>query len=126
MTPHKHAELIKAWADGSPIQYRAVPNHGDWKDAPEHLIWDWTAEYRIKPKEEYIKYRDAFPKDYAFHRDYTFQLSPERSEWQCYLFGNRPGGDGISYRPVKGKEPNWFVRLMMLVCFDCLWVKDKE
>jgi len=58
--------------------------------------------------------------------EYTFQLIPERSEWQCYLFGNRPGGAGISYRPVKGKEPNWFVRLMMLVCFDCLWVKDKE
>jgi hypothetical protein len=71
MTPHKHAELIKAWADGSPIQYRAVPNHGDWKDAPEHLIWDWTAEYRIKPKEEYVKYRDAFPKDYDFPTYFT-------------------------------------------------------
>jgi hypothetical protein len=58
--------------------------------------------------------------------EYTFQITPERSEWQCYLFGNRPGGAGISYRPVKGKEPNWFVRLMMLVCFDCLWVKDKK
>ena len=50
MTPHKHAELIKAWADGEPIQYRAVPNHGDWIDASEHLIWDWHAEYRIKPQ----------------------------------------------------------------------------
>jgi hypothetical protein len=58
--------------------------------------------------------------------EYTFQLSPEQSEWQCYLWGNRPGGVGIIYRPVKGKEPNWFVRLMMLVCFDCLWVKDKK
>jgi hypothetical protein len=66
MTPHKHAELIKAWADGSPIQYRAVPNHGDWKDAPEHLIWDWNAEYRIKPREEYVKYRDAFPLEQNF------------------------------------------------------------
>jgi hypothetical protein len=71
MTPHKHAELIKAWADGSPIQYRAVPNHGDWKDAPEHLIWDWSAEYRIKPKEEYVKYRDAFPKDYDLPTYFT-------------------------------------------------------
>ena len=70
--------------------------------------------------EEYIKYRDAFPKEY------TFQLTPEQSEWQCYLWGNRPGGVGIIYRPVKGKEPNWFVRLMMRICFDCLWVKDKK
>ena len=51
---------------------------------------------------------------------------PEHSEWQCYMFGNRPGGMGMVYRPNKGKEPNWFVRLMMRVCFDCLWVKDKQ
>ena len=50
----------------------------------------------------------------------------EPSDWQCYLFGNRPGGVGIIYRPVKGKEPNWFVRWMMRICFDCLWVKDKK
>jgi hypothetical protein len=57
---------------------------------------------------------------------YTFQITPEQSEWQCYLWGNRPGGVGIIYRPVKGKEPNWFVRWMMHICFDCLWVKDKK
>jgi hypothetical protein len=56
---------------------------------------------------------------------YTFQLTPEQSEWQCYLFGNRPSGMGIVYRPKKGKEPSWFVRLMMRIFFDCLWVKDK-
>ena len=58
--------------------------------------------------------------------EYKFQIQPERSEWQCYLFGNRPGGAGISYRPVKGKEPNWFVRWMMKICFDCLWVKERK
>jgi len=57
---------------------------------------------------------------------YTFQITPEQSDWQCYLWGNRPGGVGIIYRPVKGKEPNWFVRWMMHICFDCLWVKDKK
>jgi len=49
-TPHIHAKLIKAWADGHAIQYRAVPKQGDWRDAPEHLIWEWSAEYRIKPE----------------------------------------------------------------------------
>lgn len=67
---------------------------------------------------EYIKYRDAFPKEYTFHL-------PEQSEWQCYLFGNRPGLTGIIYRPNKGKEPSWFVRLMMRIFFDCLWVKER-
>jgi hypothetical protein len=58
--------------------------------------------------------------------EYKFQLTPEQSEWQCYLFSNRPNLTGIIYRPNKGKEPNRFVRWMMLVCFDCLWVKDKK
>jgi hypothetical protein len=58
--------------------------------------------------------------------NYTFQLTPEQSEWQCYLFGNTPGGRGMVYRPNKGKEPNWFVRWMMKVCFACTWVKDKK
>jgi len=54
----------------------------------------------------------------------AFQITPEQSEWQCFLFGNRPDGMGIVYRPRKGKEPSWFVRLMMRIFFDCLWVKD--
>jgi len=55
---------------------------------------------------------------------YTFTLTPEQSEWQCYLWGSRPNIAGMIYRPLKGKEPNWFVRWMMHICFDCLWVKD--
>jgi hypothetical protein len=51
---------------------------------------------------------------------------PDYSNWQCYLFGNRPGKRGMVYRPIKGNEPNWFARWMMFICFDCLWVKDKE
>ena len=47
---HKHAELIKAWADGAEIQFRAVPGHGEWVDEPRHLIWEEYAEYRIKPE----------------------------------------------------------------------------
>jgi len=58
--------------------------------------------------------------------EYAFLSTPEYSEWQCYMFGNRPGGTGIVYRPAKGKVPNLFVRWMMRICFDCLWVKDKS
>lgn len=50
----------------------------------------------------------------------------ESADWQCYLFGNRPGKIGIVYRPSKGNVPNFFVRWMMKVCFDCLWVKDNK
>ena len=44
--PHKHAELIKAWADGAQIQLSQ--SHGEpWRDL---LRPDWSAKtYRIKP-----------------------------------------------------------------------------
>lgn len=54
-TPHKHAELIKAWADGATIQWRNTYNP-DWADItyPSWNTENWV-EYRIKPKT--IKYR---------------------------------------------------------------------
>lgn len=57
---------------------------------------------------------------------YKFHVLQEQSEWVCYLWGNRPGLSGIIYRPNKGKEPNWFVRWMMKICFDCLWIKENN
>jgi len=57
--------------------------------------------------------------------DNTFFIhQPKYSNWKCYLFGNRPGGNGIMYVPSEGRVPNRFVRFMMRICFDCLWVKD--
>jgi len=52
--------------------------------------------------------------------------APQYSSWKCYLFGNRPGGNGIMYVyvPSEGRVPNRFVRFMMRICFDCLWVKN--
>lgn len=47
--PHKHADLIKAWADGAVIQYEN--SRGDWLrcmgDVPS---WSASANYRIKPE----------------------------------------------------------------------------
>ena len=57
---------------------------------------------------------------------HTLKL-PDRSEWKCYLFGNTPqDNQGIVWVPIKGQEPNWFVRWMMRVCFACTWVKEKN
>ena len=49
---------------------------------------------------------------------------PEESEWSCFMFGSKPN-NGILWRPVKGKEPNWFWRWMQYVCFGNKWIKDK-
>jgi hypothetical protein len=52
--------------------------------------------------------------------------APKQSNWTCYMFGNRPGANyGISYTPAEGRVPNFFVRWMMRICFDCVWVEKK-
>ena len=56
--PHKHAELIKAWADGAEIQVKGGGHFTDdpiWMDI-EHPSWRDGIDYRIKPKT--IKYRN--------------------------------------------------------------------
>ncbi len=55
-----------------------------------------------------------------------FIQQPKHSNWTCYMFGNRPDVNcGITYTPVEGRVPNRFVRFMMRICFDCLWVEKK-
>jgi len=52
---HKHADLIIAWANGAPIQWK--DRHGQWEDMGEPL-WSENHEYRIKPepKPDYLQY----------------------------------------------------------------------
>ena len=48
--PHKHAAIIKAWADGAQIQYLRDPGVRDqWCDCATP-IWSGSATYRIKPE----------------------------------------------------------------------------
>jgi len=55
MKPHKHADLIKAWADGAIIQYKDYA--GKWNDFEPitHASWHDNMEYRIKPEPRRIK-----------------------------------------------------------------------
>ena len=48
-TPHKHADLIKAWADGAEIEYLKVGANSVWAVATSPR-WDGHGEYRIKPE----------------------------------------------------------------------------
>ena len=43
---HKHAALIKAWADGEEIEIQTIDNL--WEARPDPF-WDESAKYRIKP-----------------------------------------------------------------------------
>ena len=59
--------------------------------------------------------------DPSNHKYSLFEL-PKLSEWKCHLFGS-DGTNGITYQPVEGKVPNWFIRWMMKICLGCTWVK---
>ena len=48
MKPHKHAELIKAWADGAVIQSKHFPLDS-WTSTTTPA-WFLSSEYRIKPE----------------------------------------------------------------------------
>lgn len=70
--PHKHAEVIKAWADGAPVQFKG--QNGKWQDiaAP---TWGEAYEYRVKPQPETLFVRVARHKDGSL----IAYAAPERS-----------------------------------------------
>ena len=47
MKPHKHAELIHAWADGAVIEHNNGLGHWVEQSKPQWNEWD---TYRIKPE----------------------------------------------------------------------------
>lgn len=54
-TPHKHAEFIKAWADGETIQYFNLAKQ-EWVDcAYNRPIWNSEDSYRIKPEKKWYR-----------------------------------------------------------------------
>ncbi len=59
MKPHKHAELIKAWADGAEIESKR--NDGTWVIVEP--AWSEQCEYRIKPelKPDVVNFYHANP-----------------------------------------------------------------
>jgi hypothetical protein len=57
MKPHKHAEVIHAWADGKTVQHYSAINE-KWIDLnPEMRNWKADDyEYRIKPTEKVVRW----------------------------------------------------------------------
>lgn len=73
MTKHKHAEVIKAWADGAEIQAYINPDYG-WQTV---LMPTWAPDiqFRIKPKEPepVVKYINVYEKHCAAYVYNTIQ-----------------------------------------------------
>ena len=49
MKPHKHADLIKAWADGAEIEVKSEHTCHKW-ELHKNPAWVEGHEYRIKPE----------------------------------------------------------------------------
>ena len=78
---HKHAELIKQWADGAIIQW-SFANSIEWSDVKNNTpSWDDYLQYRVKPPEPkwpettmtYEQMRESY---YVYGRDHY-----EHSSW---------------------------------------------
>ena len=94
MKPHKHCELIKAWADGAEIQRRKFASD-EWVDTDPD--WQVGTEYRIKPrtvKREgwavIFKYNDGTPylkskifaSEYDAKRNSRMEKAIIKVEWE--------------------------------------------
>ena len=55
--PHKHAELIKAWADGAEIEMLLSSG---WEKVSNTPSWFNDRKYRIKPEPDYVEYLARF------------------------------------------------------------------
>ena len=65
--PHKHAVVIKAWADGAKIQWRQPLSLDHWFDTDDPR-WNTDIEYRVKPAT--IKFRNYLARRKA--SDHTY------------------------------------------------------
>lgn len=85
--PHVHAELIKAWADGAKIEFKATS--GIWTDT-EPPIWSPTNDYRIKPepKPDIIKYARI---DVITGHQYWIKLNRQSDSNMKYTFDGETG-----------------------------------
>lgn len=71
--PHKHAELIKAWADGAQIQELF---DGTWRNTFYPRWHETTGYFRIKPKQDEVRYAFATVDNYA----YTYWHNQQRDD----------------------------------------------
>lgn len=77
MKPHKHAELIKAWADGAEIEWQDKLS-GNWftADTDGAVYWSPYTNYRIKPepKPDVVMYCGVA--EYCRHNSWLLEITP--------------------------------------------------
>ena len=90
MKPHKHAELIKAWADGAEIEYRRLESWGmtEWEFISDKTFVWYTGdvhEYRIKPepKPDVVTYLtfNGFTSQWSEYKNSGFKSGAMKLIW---------------------------------------------
>jgi hypothetical protein len=105
--PHKHAELIKAWADGVEIQFKnpcrgvrgeVEPQWTDWK-SDSSPAWLEHIEYRMKPvPHKWRKEMDAFAAGKKIQYRNTRAMTSTGREWIDLNFPKWSIKEGDEYR----------------------------
>lgn len=87
--PHKHAAVIKAWADGAIIQYKVREGHwqNTYNNAPS---WNDYDEYRVKPepKPDFVRY--AHVEQFSGHQ-YWCKSEQHKEANVLYTFDGETG-----------------------------------
>ncbi len=80
---HKHAELIKAWADGAEIQWRSETYTNNlWVEA-RNPSWDNACEFRIKPKQPVVRWMWAWEEYGMWCFSDTFMTEKDAKELEA-------------------------------------------
>ena len=86
--PHKHAELIKAWADGAQIE-RYFEATDEWVHH-KTPAWSESSVYRVKPKvkwtPEYTLVASEYLNDNQSYSDYNDISADVRNYWKLIKF----------------------------------------
>jgi hypothetical protein len=101
--PRKHAELIKAWADGAEIEWFDTSDH-HWKPSEMPCFAD-ANQYRVKPPEFQHKWKKEI-EAYTLHgKEVQRRTREEGAPWRDWI---REGTMAMSHRPHPGRYASGF------------------
>lgn len=97
--PHKHAALIKAWADGAEIEVKNLSVQGDKWESVGLPFWRDYCDYRIKPIPKVKHWR------YAYKRAGFSDIEATNG-----VYANET--DAFIACTVRGVPPEWVQKLI--------------
>ena len=83
-TPKRDADVIKAWADGSEVQWRTPGSLQEWTDN-NHPSFNENLEWRVKPDPLSIKYQNYLLSQDAIMPIYVRCWTSESEETRQYI-----------------------------------------